>query len=213
MAAGLIAISATPAAADTTIGETFTPDSGTPCTLNTAILQAQDDGSPSYATSTAGTISSWSTKPDTITGTGQARLKVYRLSSGSTWTVVGESSVGTLTSNTVNTFATSIPVNAGDRIAILGTSGAFDCGQGAPAANVVSFGDATDHPPGGMETFGSSITAFRADVSAVLTPTPTPTTTGQRATALASCKKRAHKRHWSHKRLKKCKKKAKLLPI
>jgi hypothetical protein len=64
-----------------------------------------------------------------------------------------------------------------------------------------------------METFGSSIAAFRADVSAVLTPTPTPTTTGQRATALASCKKRAHKRHWSHKRLKKCKKKAKLLPI
>jgi concanavalin A-like lectin/glucanase superfamily protein len=37
--------------------------------------------------------------------------------------------------------------------------------------------------------------------------------TGQRATALARCKKRAHKHHWSHKRLKRCKKKANLLPV
>ena len=36
---------------------------------------------------------------------------------------------------------------------------------------------------------------------------------GERAAALASCKKRAHKHHWSHKRLKKCKKKASLLPV
>ena len=36
---------------------------------------------------------------------------------------------------------------------------------------------------------------------------------GERASALASCKKRAHKHHWSHKRLKKCKKTANLLPL
>lgn len=37
--------------------------------------------------------------------------------------------------------------------------------------------------------------------------------TGQRAAALKRCKKRAHKHHWSHKRLKKCKRNARLLPV
>lgn len=37
--------------------------------------------------------------------------------------------------------------------------------------------------------------------------------TGQRAAALKSCKKQAHKHDWSHKRLRKCKKKANLLPV
>jgi hypothetical protein len=38
-------------------------------------------------------------------------------------------------------------------------------------------------------------------------------TTGRRAAALKRCKKQRHKRHWSHKRLKKCKRKANLLPL
>jgi len=37
--------------------------------------------------------------------------------------------------------------------------------------------------------------------------------TGERASALKSCKKRAHKHAWSHKHLRKCKKKANLLPV
>jgi hypothetical protein len=48
------------------------------------------------------------------------------------------------------------------------------------------------------------------------TPTPTPngsSATGQRAAALKKCKKRAHKQHWPHNRLKRCKKKARLLPV
>jgi hypothetical protein len=40
-----------------------------------------------------------------------------------------------------------------------------------------------------------------------------PGPTGQRAAALASCKRRAHKHDWSHKRLRKCKRKANLLPV
>src|SRR2546421_12557625 len=171
--AGCIAVLAallpSSAVADTTLGGTFAPQSGTPCTVNTAILQAADDGSPSYAAPTAGIITSWSTQPDAITGTGMARLKVYRLSSGTTWTVVGESTIQTLMSNVVNTFTTSIPVNAGDRIAILTTSGSFNCGAAAPSANVVGFGDGTDHPAGSSETFIPT-PAFHVDLSAVLSP-------------------------------------------
>jgi hypothetical protein len=43
-------------------------------------------------------------------------------------------------------------------------------------------------------------------------PGPIPAS-GQRAAALASCKKRAKKHNWSKKRLKKCKRKANLLPV
>jgi hypothetical protein len=102
-----------------------------------------------------------------------ARLKVYRLSSGNTWTVVGESTIQTLTSNVVNTFPTSIAVNAGDRIAILTTSGSFNCGGGAPFANVAGLGDGTDHPAGSSETF-SPRPGFRVDLSAVLSNCPDP---------------------------------------
>jgi hypothetical protein len=55
---------------------------------------------------------------------------------------------------------------------------------------------------------------FKLSGTAVSPSPPTPAApTGQRAGALASCKKRAHKHHWSHKRLKKCKGKANLLPV
>ena len=37
--------------------------------------------------------------------------------------------------------------------------------------------------------------------------------TGERASALKSCRKRAHKHNWSHKRVRRCKKNAKLLPV
>jgi hypothetical protein len=64
------------------------------------------------------------------------------------------------------------------------------------------------------------IAAFRvtlADAASGPTGAPAatgaPTATGQRAAALKRCKKRARKHDWSHKRLKKCKKKANSLPI
>jgi len=52
--------------------------------------------------------------------------------------------------------------------------------------------------------------------TAFVTPPPPPTppgTTGQRAAALKSCRKKAKQRHWSMKRLKKCKKKARVRPV
>ena len=57
--------------------------------------------------------------------------------------------------------------------------------------------------------------AFKTYVVPAPPQTPTGATppTGQRAAALASCKKRAHKHNWSKKRLKKCKRRALLLPI
>jgi hypothetical protein len=74
------------------------------------------------------------------------------------------------------------------------------------------YSDADGVPPyaGTATTYISGFRLTLADVPAVPAQAGP---TGQRAAALKSCKKRAHKHHWSHKRLKKCKRKANLLPL
>jgi hypothetical protein len=83
--------------------------------------------------------------------------------------------------------------------------------------------------PGGLSVATCTAWSVRSTCASTSTPDelfklsgtasayPPPATpaalTGQRAAALASCKKRAHKHHWSHNRLKKCKGKANLLPV
>jgi hypothetical protein len=72
---------------------------------------------------------------------------------------------------------------------------------------------------GGSSAFaaGSSATALAIDTTGIpsvtLTYTPGAAATGQRAAALARCKKRARKQQWPHKRRKKCRKRANLLPV
>jgi hypothetical protein len=70
-------------------------------------------------------------------------------------------------------------------------------------------GSAWTLPSGGNNDarFAVFVTPSTPTSAAATTPT------GQRAAALASCKKRAKKHNWSHKRLKKCKRNANLLPI
>ncbi len=82
-------------------------------------------------------------------------------------------------------------------------------------------GSANFSPGGGGGGGSSSFSAGVANPVLLLDNSGTPSITltyntsssGGRAAALASCKKRAHKHHWSHKRLKKCKKKAELPPV
>ena len=83
-------------------------------------------------------------------------------------------------------------------------------------------GSANFSPGGGGGGGSSSFSAGVASPVLLLDNSGTPSITltyaisaisGERASALASCKKRAHKHHWSHKRLKKCKKNADLLPV
>lgn len=86
------------------------------------------------------------------------------------------------------------------------------------------FGSAATNPYGagvwlantgsGWTQQGTADGAFRTFVAVPQSPTQGGAPpTGQRAAALAKCKKRALKHNWSHKRLKKCKKKANLLPV
>ena len=108
------------------------------------------------------------------------------------------------------------PVAAGTQYAIVAyTSGGsgYRWGRGPfgdsyPGGAGFSVGNS---PPSGPWGPSGADLVFKTYV--VPTPPSAPASTGQRAAALASCKKRAKKHNWSHKRLRKCKKKANLLPI
>jgi hypothetical protein len=128
--------------------------------------------------------------------------------------VGGEMGVGTSgqvipASTGAQTFATNLPVKAGDLIGLDLVSGSSHVGEAAPAtgSTVYQWQPALADGSTAQQsfTFPNSELGFNADVE-------TPSNTF-RAPALKRCKKRAHKRHWSHKRLRRCRKKAKLLPV
>ena len=127
-------------------------------------------------------------------------------------------------------FASPPQVTAGTSYAIVAFSSASPDNYGwhlKSSGNVYPGGASFytfDSPPKSSSTWtNNSGTGTGADQAfktyVVPPPAPTPTTppapsnTGERAAALASCKKRAHRHDWSHKRLKKCKGNANLLPV
>ena len=129
--------------------------------------------------------------------------------------VGGNGSMGTLGTGGAGGNATFMSSNEGAG----GGGGGGTYGGGGGGA-----GSANGFPGGGGGGGSSSFSAGVANQVLLLDSSGTPSITltynnssgepsGERAAALASCKKRAHKHHWSHKRLKKCKKKASLLPV
>jgi hypothetical protein len=117
-------------------------------------------------------------------------------------------------------FAVPAPVTAGTQYAIVAyaataQSDRYEWSLGAtpdPYPAGAAFFIASSPPTGTWTSGDPEDLTFKTYVAPVTT-TPVPTPTGRRAAALKQCKKRAHKKHWSHKRLRKCKKKANLLPV
>lgn len=219
--AGFALVAPGPAAATTTLGETFVPDS---CGTDTYI-QTADPGNR-YMVPFDGVITSWSYQSD---GTPPADLqfKVGRTAPGADLTmntdvtILAESAVMHPLASTLNTYAAQIPVKAGDRIGEYVTT---DCSRRDDS--FIDHYGIGDVPAGTTQLFFQE--NYQQDISAVLQPdcdhdgladeTQDPDTsscklTGQRAAALKKCKKTAKKKHWTKKRLNKCKKKARLLPV
>jgi hypothetical protein len=122
-------VGAPKAGAATTIGQTFTPPPGG-CGPATN-LQSTSPGS-SYAAPSAGVITSWSheanaTPPELV-------FKVARHGGGASFTIIGESQQEAMTPDSLNTFPTRIPVEAGDVI------GFFVAQTGSCMSTVVGFG-------------------------------------------------------------------------
>ena len=128
---------------------------------------------------------------------------------------VPDSAIGTTNSFVQVTFAAPPSVVAGTLYAIVAYSpgdlgmvtGWLERNGGNPYASGTAFGSSDPLPPGGnWNQEAANDQAFKTYV--VPTPTPPQTTTGQRAAALKKCKKKHSK-----KAKRKCRKRAKKLPV
>jgi hypothetical protein len=237
--AGLLAVTgavlfAPAAQAATTVGQTApVTGCGAPGSAQVQSLTGHD---PRYTIPFDGVITSWTAATNTLSS--QAKLLVLKPVSGTTYQVAAKSAFGTFTVTSPNTqtFPAQIPVQAGEVIGAWGEVCAFitmDSGDG--------FDRYTGAEPalGADQNFnGGLVGSARTDLSVTLEPdcdhdglgdetqdpdtsschpasqpAPVSGATGERSAALASCAKRSHKRHWSHRRLKKCLKAANSLPL
>jgi hypothetical protein len=116
------------------------------------------------------------------------------------------------------TFPYAAQVTAGDRYGIVLLTDSNNC-YGWYLANTNPYPGgtafATTSPNGPLSPIGAGIYdyAFRTYVLQPSAPPNTVPPTGRRAAALKKCKKRASANGWSRERLRKCKRKARRLPV
>jgi hypothetical protein len=209
-AAVLLAASSAPSAlGSVTIGQLPPGPVGGNCgagssgnTLET--LQPTVTSGASYVVPPMGVkITSWSTQANELLNQGM-KMKVYRPLMGLSYVVVGHDGPFHLTPSQVNTFATDLAVQPGD---VLGLSvprpfNDVACGFAAPGERYLQSINAADTADGASATF-APVSGLRDNISAQVA-----LETGQRAAALKKCKKKH-----SHKKRKKCRKKANKLPV
>jgi hypothetical protein len=107
-----LGIGAAPATASVTLGQLAPTPTGS--TSNNEFLQLSVASGSSYTVPATGTITSWSHNAQVASGQ-QMTMKVYRKTrEPNFYKVVGLSGPKALTGGIVNTFPTSIPVQAGD---------------------------------------------------------------------------------------------------
>ncbi len=143
----------------TVLGETFTPI--TSASTGTMIPALPAD--TRFTAPADGVITSWSYRANALVD-GSAKLKVVRPLGGDNFQAVADSELRTPAANTLNTFATRLPVRSGDRIGI-------HVNNLPVASNVSANGSSwalngSDLAPGTSATFVQS--NRRRDVSAVL---------------------------------------------
>jgi hypothetical protein len=207
----LVIVMAAPAGAATQVGETFVPVPPDYVSGGSGVTDLQS-GSPAgqYVVPFAGTITSWSFDAP-ATGVPKLKFKVARSTGGNGFLIVGEDGPRSPTAGVLNTYATQIPVEAGDLI------GEYRVSSGLFARTDSAYSVRTllgDPASGSSPTFDPPGGGLQLDLSATLEPlpaaaiAPAAAATGQRAVALKRCK---HKR--SHKQRRKCRKKANRLPV
>lgn len=169
----VLTLAATPARAAVAIGQTA--PSAEFCQSTVDRLQPSVTSGSSYvvpATVTAGTITSWSTQA--MAGVGRRlAMKVFRPLGGGTYMVVGNDGPHTLNPSALNTFATSVPVRAGD---VLGSS--TPAAAGFPGCSFGAPGDSYRQRSGNLAdgesaSFPNATPDVRLNVSAVVSPSNT----------------------------------------
>jgi hypothetical protein len=154
-------------ASSVTLGQVGTDAGAGPCADCSGFTGSVAAGVPSYTAATAGIITRWSVMGGTSAG--NARLRVFRASTPSgTYQVVADSSEELVPADGVTTYATNVPVAAGDVVGLRsGDSGGPDVFYPGAAgdASYLLVGDPS--PPSGTATTTLS-SGKRVDVSAVI---------------------------------------------
>jgi hypothetical protein len=170
----LLAASASPAAALVTVGQ-IAPSTPTPtCASPVDRVQLPVIDGNSYVVPANGTITSWSTNAGTSAG--ELKMKVFRKVAGTvdTYTVVGHDGPRTLTLSSINTFASSVAVKAGDVLGLNSFSGTPNCSFVAPGDSYLRLpGAGGDLANGESGSFSETVTDRRLNISAVLDPSNT----------------------------------------
>jgi hypothetical protein len=134
----------------------------------TTVAQYLEGGGPSYVTPSAGVITSYSVRASDVAGL--VRLVVFGPSATAGHrTVVALSPQNAVVVNTVNTFATRVPVTAGLSIGLNTSASTMLCWGGGVAGDQVAAaifdpGASTDYPGGNPQA------GKRVNISAVLEP-------------------------------------------
>ena len=163
--AALAVVLPSPASAAVTIGATFDPGTSS---CGNFLLQSVSPAN-SYAAPFDGVITSWSYQASGESG--QLKLKVADPEGGNVFSVVGESAVESAAANTLNTFATRIPVQTLDVIGITPITIGIPCIRGMAAGYSYSaYVGGPDVPPGGTATFNPPVADIQLDVAARLEP-------------------------------------------
>jgi hypothetical protein len=201
VALGLTALvslgSAAAASATTaTVGELFNPTAN--CVGTYTYLQTGSSGGGGFVIPFNGVITSWTFQEGALTVNG-LKLKVGH-QAGSQFVIDAESPAGTQTPNAATPYPVNIPVQAGQYIGISQTGGG-SCVGAAPGYTITGF--TGDVPPGSTATPLGNAPGYRLPVQATVLQV-----TGQRAAALKKCKKKH-----SNRARKRCRKKAKKLPL
>lgn len=166
IAATLLAIAAGPAGA-VEIGSRCTASGGD---QGIRVQDVEVPGGPTYAAPTAGILTKWGlSAPNGQSGT--VRLKIISYSAGdSSWTVLNHSEAMPFVSG-LNTFATRIPVAAGNAIALYSSTYAAYCLTGvAPAETSAVEKWGPDTPIGGSFSLDSFTAGTRTALFAVIEP-------------------------------------------
>lgn len=196
----LILAAAASSASAATIGQ-VSPSTDLGCLGGVDWVQATAAGNPSYEVPSGGkTITSWSTNAWATPGE-KMGFKVFRPTGAhGEYSVVGHDGPRDMAPGTTNTFAVNIPVKPGDLLGLHTTTTGPCDSNGGSRDTVDSFlGDLGDNASGMFTPNEDSL----LNVSAVVT-----TSGGGRAAALKKCKKKH-----SAKARRRCKRKAKRLPV
>jgi hypothetical protein len=151
------------AAAANTVGETFDPSGGSNCSpAQRTFLQL---GPAQYVVPSSGVLTSWS---HLAAGSPpQLNLTVARHQTGNDYLIVGHSPLESPAANTLNTFPTRIPVEAGDVIG-LHTETLGQCFRFTDATYQWASLDGPDPTPGNVVTFGAPGPNAQFDIAARL---------------------------------------------